>query len=84
MRSELTELELIDNYLFRQLDQQQTQKVETNLLVDEAFAEKVEAQRTAHRLVRLYGRNATRNRFESIYQLLLNEPAFAGQLKSLI
>ncbi len=84
MRSELTELELIDNYLFRQLDQQQTQKVETNLLVDEAFAEKVEAQRTAHRLIRQYGRNANRQRLENIYHLLLNEAAFAGQLKSLI
>lgn len=84
MRSELAELALIDSYLFHQLDHQQTQAVETNLLVDEAFAEKVEAQRMAHRLIRQYGRDANRQRIESIYQLLLNEPAFAGQLKSLI
>lgn len=84
MRSELTELALIDNYLFHQLDQQQTQLVETKVLINEAFAEKVEAQRTAHRLIRLYGRNAQRNRLEDIYQLLLNEPDFANQVKSLI
>lgn len=84
MRSELNELALIDSYLFRQLDQQQNQMVETSLLVNAAFAENVEAQRTAHRLIRLYGRNANRQRLEDIHQLLLNEPAFANQLKSLL
>jgi hypothetical protein len=84
MRSELNELALIDSYLFHQLDQQQTQSVETSILLNEDFAEKVEAQRTAHRLIRLYGRKANRSRLEDIYQLLLNEPAFANQLKSLL
>ena len=84
MRSELAELVLIDSYLLKQLDPEVTRAFEAGLLMNEEFAEKVEAQRTAHRLIRLYGRNATRNRLEDIYQLLLNEPAFAGQLKSLI
>ena len=80
----MNELALIDNYLFRQLDRQQTQMVETSLVADESFAENVEAQRTAHRLIRLYGRNTSRQRLEDIYQLLLNEPAFADQVKSLL
>ncbi|HEV2478567.1 MAG TPA: hypothetical protein VGS79_02840 [Puia sp.] len=84
MRSELNELALIDSYLFRQLDQQQNQMVETSVLLSEAFARKVEAQRTAHRLIRLYGRNEQRRRLENIYQQLLSEPAFANQLKSWI
>lgn len=84
MRSELNELALIDSYLFHQLDQQQTQLVETRVLTNEAFAENVDTQRTAHRLIRLYGRNAQRKRLEDIYRLLLNEPAFAIQIKSLI
>ena len=84
MRSELEEVALIDSYLLKQLDPEVTRAFEAGLLMNEDFAQKVEAQRSAHRLIRLYGRNANRNRFENIYQLLLNEPAFAGQLKSLI
>jgi predicted restriction endonuclease len=84
MRSELNELALIDGYLFRQLDQQQTQMVETSILLNNTFAEKVEAQRQAHRLIRLYARTQERQSLENIYQRLLNEPAFANQLKSLI
>ena len=81
MRSELTEIALIDGYLLKQLDRAQTQAVEADLLLKEQFAEKVEAQRMAHRLIRLYGQ---KSRLEKIYQLLLKEPTFANQLKSLI
>ena len=84
MRSELNELALIDSYLLRQLNEEETRTFEAGLLMDEALAEKVTAQRTAHRLIRLYGRNEERRRLESIYQRLQGEPAFANQLKSLI
>src|ERR1700744_1842008 len=51
IRNALKELALIDNYLLHQLNAEETQNVETSILLNSAFAEKVEAQRIAHRLI---------------------------------
>lgn len=83
MRSELNEVYLIDQYLLGRLSKEDEQVFEANLLLDEAIAEKVEAQRTAHRLIRRYALKEDRRRLEEIYQLLLNEPDFAHQIKIL-
>ena len=83
MRSELNEVYLIDQYLHGLLSQEDKQVFEANLLLDEAIAEKLEAQRTAHRLIRRYARKEERRRLEAIYQLLLEEPDFAHQIKTI-
>ncbi len=82
MRSELNEVYLIDQYLLGQLSKAEEQAFETNLLLDAIMAEKLEAQRTAHRLIRRYARKAERRRLEAIYQQLLQEPDFAHQIKN--
>ncbi|WP_118952395.1 anti-sigma factor [Taibaiella helva] len=81
MRSELNEVYLIDQYLLGRLSKEEEQVFEASLLLDEAVAEKVESQRTAHRLIRRYARKEERRRLEEIYQLLLNEPDFVHQIK---
>lgn len=81
MRSELNEVYLIDQYLLGRLSKEEEQVFEASLLLDEAIAEKLEAQRTAHRLIRRYARKEERRRLEEIYQRLLSEPDFAHQIK---
>ena len=81
MRSELNEVYLIDQYLLGRLSKEDEQVFEANLLLDEAIAEKLEAQRTAHRLIRSYARKEERRQLEEIYQLLLKEPDFVNQLR---
>lgn len=83
MRSELNEVYLIDQYLLGRLSKEEEQVFEANLLLEEAIAEKLEAQRTAHRLIRRYARKEERRRLEEIYQLLLDEPDFAHQIKTI-
>ena len=83
MRSELNETALIDNYLLRQLSQEETRTFEAGLLLNETLADKVEMQRLAHRLIRLYGRKEERSRLERLYRQLLSETAFANQLKNI-
>lgn len=83
MRSELNEVWLIDRYLFGQLSEAEIQTFETGLLLNEVLAEKVAAQRTAHRLIRLYGRRRERRRLDEIYRQLLSEANFARQLKTI-
>ena len=83
MRSELNEIYLIDQYLLGRLSKEEEQVFEASLLLDEAVAEKVEAQRMAHRLIRRYARKEERRRLEEIYQLLLNEPDFVHQIKTI-
>jgi hypothetical protein len=83
MRSELNEACLIDRYLLRQLSNEEARAFESGLLLNEALAEKVEAQRMAHLLIRLYGRRKERRRLDEIYRQLLMETSFAHQLKTI-
>ena len=83
MRSELNEVYLIDQYLLGRLSKEEKQVFEANLLLDEVIAEKLEAQRTAHRLIRRYARKEERRRLEEIYKQLLKEPDFAHQIKNI-
>ena len=83
MRSELNEICLIDQWLFHQLSEAEARNFEARLLLDEAFAEKVEAQRIGHRLIRHYARRQERFRLEAIYGLLLEEAGFAHQLNTI-
>ncbi|MBS1602821.1 MAG: hypothetical protein JST42_09150 [Bacteroidetes bacterium] len=83
MRSELNETYQIDCYLLRQLSEEDAAAFEARLLLDEVLAEKVEAQRTAHRLIRRYAWREERGRLAAIYHLLLEEAPFAHQIKEI-
>ncbi|HVU98347.1 MAG TPA: hypothetical protein VHE34_24150 [Puia sp.] len=83
MRSELNEIQLIDQYLLRQLPAAEAQAFETRILCNGPLAERVEAQRIAHRLIRLFARKQERRRLETIYRQLQAEPSFARQLKTI-
>jgi hypothetical protein len=83
MRSDLNEIAQIDQYLFRQFSEEEGKRFEAQLSMNDALAEKVEAQRLAHRLIRLYSRKKERGRIEGIHRQLLEEPAFAHQLKTI-
>lgn len=83
MRSELNEVYQIDQYLLGRLSPEDKQVFEARLLLDEAIAAKLEAQRRAHRLIRRYARLEERRQLEAIYQQLLNEPGFAHQIKNI-
>ena len=83
MRSELNEISLIDRWLLHQLSEAEARNFEVRLLLDEAFAEKVEAQRICHRLIRHYGRRQERFRLEAIYGLLMEEAGFARQMNKI-
>ncbi|HXD79612.1 MAG TPA: hypothetical protein VN616_17470 [Puia sp.] len=83
MRIELQETALIDRYLLRQLDEAAMREVEACMLASNAFAETVEAQRLAHRLIRFYGRRQERHRLGEIYRILHGEPGFARQIANI-
>jgi hypothetical protein len=83
MRNQLNEVALIERYLFRQLSEDENRAFEARVMLDEALAEKVEAQRSAYRLIRGFARRSERHRLEEIYRQLLEETAFAQQIKTI-
>jgi hypothetical protein len=83
MRTDLNEIARIDQYLFHQFREEEGKRFEAQLLINYALAEKVEAQRLAHRLIRQYSRKQELEKIEGIYQQLRKEPAFAQQLKTI-
>ena len=83
MRNELNETRLIDHYLFGQLNEEERRSFKTRLLCNAALAEKVDRQRFAHRLIRLFGRKVQRQRLEAIHRRLLAEPEFAHRIKNI-
>lgn len=80
MRKQYIETQKIEAYLQRRVDADQQKQFEVQLLVDPSLARETEAQASVHKLVRRFWRRETRKRLENIYQQLLQEPAFAGQL----
>ncbi len=83
MRSELNEVARIDQYLFGELSEEEANCFEAQRLVNDELADKVAAQRLAHRLIQLYSRKKERDSIEAIYQQLVEEPSFARQLKTI-
>lgn len=83
MRNDLNEIARIDQYLLLQLSDEESNRFEAQLLINDRLAEEVEAQRLAHRLIRLHGQHKERSRIEGIYRQLLQEPAFAHQVKTI-
>jgi len=83
MRNDLEEIGLIDRWLFCRLGEAEAGTFEARLLVDEPLAEKVAAQRTAHRIVHRYARAKERGRLEAIFRQLCNEQDFTLQLHSI-
>jgi hypothetical protein len=83
MRSDLNEIAEIDQYLFGQLSEEETKRFEASLLINNALAEKAEAQRLAHLMIRRYGRKKELDKLEAIYRLLSEESSFAHQLKTI-
>ncbi|WP_431216515.1 hypothetical protein ACQ86N_19050 [Puia sp. P3] len=65
------------------MSEEDARAFEARLLLDDMLAEKVEAQRQAHRLIRRYAWREERSRLERIYRLLLDEADFAHQLKTI-
>lgn len=83
MRSELNEISLIEQWLLHQLNEDDARNFEARLLIDERFAEKVEAQRVGYRLIRHYARAQERTKLQKIYTLLMDDAVFAGQLNTI-
>ncbi|HTL08012.1 MAG TPA: hypothetical protein VL307_07140 [Chitinophagaceae bacterium] len=83
MRSELNEIQLTERWLLHQLSETEAANLHARCMVDEAFAENVEAQRNAYRLIRHYARARERRRLETIYRQLMQEGDFAQHLHSI-
>jgi hypothetical protein len=83
MRNELNEVREIDRYLHRQLTDAEARSFEARVCIHEALAEKLEAQRIAHRIIRLYGRARERRRLQQIYRQLMEEQIFGRQITTI-
>ena len=83
MRNDLIETEKIEKYLWHQLSDEDKLHFENSMIIDPSLADKVEAQKYVHRLIRIFSRRQQRNKLECIYQQLLQETSFAQQLKNI-
>ena len=83
MRSSLIEIEQIEKYLSNQLSDDEKHQFEARTIIDTSFAEKVEAQKQVHKLIRIFSRRQQRSKLEIIYRQLLHETQFAEQLKNI-
>ena len=80
MNRELIETAAIENYLLHQLKEDERQQFQVKLLLDPSLAEKTEAQAGVYKLIRRFWRRHTRRKLEELYQQLLKDTSFAGQL----
>ena len=81
MNRELIETAAIENYLLHRLEEDERQQFKVKLLLDPSLTEKTEAQAGVYKLVRRFWRRHTRRNLEHLYQQLLKDTSFAGQLR---
>lgn len=83
MRRELNEAAEIDRYLAGRLEPELVGDFETRLLLDQEFADKVEAQRQTLQLIRMAGRQRLRIQLGHIYRELMQDRSFAQHLQNI-
>jgi hypothetical protein len=80
MNREHIETAAIEKYLRHGLNEDERQQFQVNMLLDPLLAEKTEAQAGVYKLVLWFWRRQTRRKLEELYQHLLKDTSFAGQL----
>ena len=83
MRKELSDIESIENFLFRTLNDEEEQLFRVRLLLEPELEEKLNGQKKIYRLIRLFSHDEQRFTLDRIYQRLLKEEEFRYHLRSL-
>ena len=73
----LREVRKIDRYLQGKMDPASSLVFEAQLVIDPAFAKRVDYQRKLYRLIRLAGRRELKGDVERIHSHLFNDPSKA-------
>ena len=73
----LREVKMIDRYLQGKMDPASFLVFEAQLLIDPAFAVRVECQRKLYRLIKLAGRRQLKSDVERLHRHFFNDPSKA-------
>ena len=73
----MREVRKIDRYLQGKIDPESSLVFEAELVIDPAFAKRVDYQRKLYRLIRLAGRREIKSDVERIHRHLFNDPSKA-------
>lgn len=76
MRSELQHIKRLDDYLAGNMSAEDKLVLEAEVLVSPAMQRSLCTQEKVHRLVRAYGRDATRAKLEEIHRKLMKNVSF--------
>lgn len=78
MRTSLTELERIENFLLQKSDHGERLLLEAQLKIDASLAEKVRWQRKTYQILQQYGRHQLRKEIHAVSQQLFTAPKHSG------
>lgn len=73
----MTDTQLIERYIFKQLSAADALLVEARSLSDAGFKHKLELQRQVHGIAKIYGRNALKQEIAAAEKRLFSESRFA-------
>ncbi len=74
MRTTLHDIQQIENYLFRQMNEQALQDFQIRLLTEPHLQQDVERQTEAYALVKAYGRKKLKAELEAVHERLMRQP----------
>ena len=75
MRTSLTEIKLIDGYIFKNSPIEDALLFDAMLILDPALSNQIQWQRKTHAVIQQYSRKMLKAEIESVHRQLFNEPA---------
>jgi hypothetical protein len=83
MRKQLADIQEIDQYLLQEMPAAVRLIFQARMLISPLLREKVRQQQQVLQIVRWLGREKKREELQTIYQQLMNEPAFYRSVTSI-
>lgn len=83
MRKVLHEIQVIDQYLHRQLSNPDRLVFEASMLVSPALEQQVRQQRKVYQLVRWFGRKAKKQQLNTLHARLMEDHQFRDSITAL-
>lgn len=74
MRTSLTEIKLIDDYLFNCAEPGDAVLLDAMLLIDSELPEKISWQQQTHAVIKNYSRKMLKSEIEAVHRQLFNRP----------
>lgn len=84
MRTSLTNIKAIEDYIMGRIAPEETLLFEANLLLNKDLANDTQDQQKTYALIRRYGRQQIKDEIVAVQKILVNQPEHRGFMRRIV